>query len=161
PTVAANAESLRTESLKSELAMSLLTSLTTEVGHRLAGSDGDRRAVEWAVRQLTALGFENVRAEPVTVPHWVRGEKRGESLAPYPQTVVLTALGGSVATPDAGLEAEVLRMESLEALIALPEGGAAGKIVFIDGRMERSNDGSGYGKAVRKRGAGPSEAAKK
>lgn len=161
PAVVATAERLRAVGSESELAMEVLASLATEVGHRLAGSDGDKRAVEWAKRKLTELGLENVRAEPVTVPHWVRGENTGEILAPYPQRVVLTALGGSVATPDAGLEAEVLRAESLEALMALPAGAAQGKIVFIDGRMERTRDGSGYGRAVRKRGAGPVEAARK
>ncbi len=161
PAVVANAEQLRAEGLKSDLAWEVLSSLTTEVGHRFAGSDGDKRAVVWAGHKLRELGFENVRAEPVMVPHWVRGENTGEITAPYPQKVVLLAIGGSVATPDDGLEAEVLRVESLETLVALPDDAARGKFVFIDGKMERTQDGSGYGRAVRKRGAGPVEAAKK
>ncbi len=155
------AEGLRERAGGSDLAYQLVRSLSVEVGPRLAGSAGDRRAVEWALAKLRELGFDEVRAEPVTVPHWERGEASGEILAPYPQLVVLTALGGSAPTPDAGLEAEVLRVESLDALKALPEGAAAGKIVFIDGVMEATRDASGYGRAVAKRGAGPSEAAKK
>src|SRR5687768_10216619 len=66
PTVA----SLRDQALASDLAWQLVSSLTTEVGPRSAGSDGDRRGVEWALAAMKRLGFENVRSEPVTVPHW-------------------------------------------------------------------------------------------
>jgi len=66
-------------------AWDLVASLTTEVGPRFAGSEGDRRAVAWALARLTALGFENVRAEPVTVPRWLRGEAAAEILEPWPQ----------------------------------------------------------------------------
>ncbi len=159
--LARTAEALRERAGTSDLAYQLVSSLSVEVGPRLAGSPGDARAVQWALAKLRELGFEQVRSEPVTVPHWERGEGSGEIVAPYPQPVVLAALGGSVATPPAGIEAEVLYVDSLDALRALPEGGAAGKIVFIDGRMEPTRDASGYGRAVAKRGAGPSEASKK
>ncbi len=155
------AQRLRTAAEGSDRAYELLRQLTTQAGPRLAGSEGDRRAVAWAVDAMRQLGFENVRSEPVTVPHWERGENRGEILTPFPQRVVLAALGGSVATPDEGLTAPVLRVESLEALRALPAGAATGKIVFIDGRMQRTQDEVGYRDAVAKRGAGPSEAARK
>src|ERR1700680_3696737 len=71
------AVSLRDAALKGTQAWSLVSSLTTEVGPRSAGSPGDRRAVAWAVRTLQGLGFSNVHTEKVTVPHWVRGEEAG------------------------------------------------------------------------------------
>ena len=65
-------------------------------------------AVEWGVRTMKELGFQNVRAEKVTVPHWERGAESGEIVSPWPQPVVLAALGGSVGTPEGGIEAEVV-----------------------------------------------------
>jgi carboxypeptidase Q len=142
-------------------AAELVRSLSLVAGPRLAGSAGDARAVAWAEAKLRELGFENVRAEPVTVPHWERGAESGEILTPYPQPLHLTALGGSVATPPGGLVAEVLRVASLDELLALPADAARGRIVFVDRVMERKRDGSGYGPVVAARGRGASEAAKR
>jgi hypothetical protein len=72
----------------------------------------------------------------------------------------LTALGGSVATPPDGLEAEVLRVATLEELEGMGAGAARGKIVFFDKPMERTIDGSGYGRAVDVRSEGASVAAR-
>jgi carboxypeptidase Q len=155
----ATAAALRDGALQGTGAYELVRSLTTEVGPRLAGSPGDKAAVEWAVRTLRGLGLANVRAEPVEVPHWERGTIEGSIIAPSLQPVVLTALGGSVATPEAGIEAEVVEAASLEALDALGER-ARGKIVFLSPRMARRRDGAGYGRTVGMRGAGPSRAAK-
>src|SRR5688572_25538841 len=96
-------------------ARDLACSLADEVGPRLAGSSGDARAVAWALDKMKILGLSNVRAEPVQVPHWERGEASAEFVAPYAQRLHLVALGGSVATPDAGLEAEVVGVPTLEA----------------------------------------------
>ncbi len=151
------AAGLRDSALQGTRAYELVRSLTTEVGPRLAGSPGDARAVEWGLRTMKALGFQNVRAEKATVPRWERGAESGEIVAPWPQPVALTALGGSVGTPDGGVEAEVFRVPDLAALEALSPADAAwvkGRIVFIDKRMERRKDGSGYGPAVAGRGRG-------
>ncbi|RPH54017.1 M28 family peptidase, partial [bacterium] len=158
--VRSQAEALQRSALEGTRAYDVVRSLTVEVGPRLAGSPGDKAAVEWGLRTLKELGFSNVRAEKVTVPHWERGEESGAILAPYPQPVVLAALGGSVGTPEGGLEAEVIEVPSLDALSALDPARAQGKIVFISTRMERTKDGSGYGRAVGMRGRGPSAAAK-
>ena len=135
-------------------------SLTDRVGPRSAGSDGDRAAVLWALATMKSIGLANVHAEKVTVRAWKRGVETGEIVAPYRQPLALTALGGSVPTPPAGLEAEVLRVGSIEALEAKEPGAARGKIVFFDKRMQREVDGSGYGRAVDVRGDGPSAAAR-
>jgi Zn-dependent M28 family amino/carboxypeptidase len=126
----------------------------------LPGSPGDARAVEWSVAKLKALGFSNVRAEPVTVPRWIRGEARAEITAPWPQTLAVAALGGSIATPAGGIEAEVVPVTTLDELKAQPRERIAGRIVFFTARMERSRDGSGYGKTVPPRSTGAAEAAK-
>ncbi|MBV8199568.1 MAG: M20/M25/M40 family metallo-hydrolase, partial [Acidobacteria bacterium] len=153
------AVALRDGALKGTKAFSLVSSLTTEVGPRLAGSAGDRLAVAWAVRTLKSLGFSNVHAEKVMVPRWERGAESGEITAPYPQRVALTALGGSVGTK-APIEAAVVEVAGLEALDKLDAAKVKGKIVFFNTPTERTRDGSGYGKAVGVRADGPSRAAK-
>ena len=150
---------LRDKALSSDQAYSLLTSLTTEVGPRLAGTDGDRAGVEWARRNLISLGFQNVRTPEVLVPRWIRGEASFEVLLPYPQPMVTLALGGSIGTSDQGLSAPSVMVQGISALKALPPGAVSGKIVFFNTRTERTRDGSGYGKAVSSRVEGPSIAA--
>lgn len=152
--IGTTAASLRDQALKGTRAYDIVRSLTTEVGPRLAGSPGDRAGVEWGVRKLKELGFENVRAEPVTVPHWERGAESGEIVSPWPQPVVLAALGGSVGTPEGGLEAEVVQFADLAALEKADPATVKGKIAFVNKRMRRARDGSGYGEAVGARGRG-------
>jgi hypothetical protein len=150
--------SLRAES---DDAYALAASLVTEVGPRFAGSEGDARAVQWALRKLNELGFENVRAEPVTVPRWERGAIAVELLKPRMRALEAVALGGSVATPPGGIEARVVMVASVEALEALPDAAVKNAIVFINGRMERRREGGGYGKAVPARRNGPAVAGRK
>lgn len=147
--------------LPDDRAFEHVASLTTEVGPRLAGSAGDSRAVAWALARLRDLGFENVRAEPVTVPRWVRGEAHAEIVSPWPQPLVLAALGGSVGTPEGGLEADVVEAANVAAFEALPADRVRGRIVFLSERMERASDGSGYGKTVQIRGNGAVAAARR
>ncbi len=155
------ARDAREAGLQDDVAWDVLRSLTTEVGPRLAGSPGDARAVAWALATMRRLGFQNVHAESVLVPHWVRGEARVEILSPWPQPLVACALGGSVATPNgANIDAEIVAAQNLDELTALGADRVRGRIVFFHGRMERTRDGAGYGKAVAVRGRGAIEAAK-
>jgi hypothetical protein len=135
-------------------------SLTDRAGPRSAGSDGDRAAVAWALETMKAIGLANVRAERVEVAVWKRGVETREIVSPARQPLALTALGGSVATPPDGVEADVLRVGSLEELEGMEPGAAKGRIVFFDKRMERALDGSGYARAVDVRSEGASVAAR-
>jgi carboxypeptidase Q len=146
---------------QSDLAYDLVASLTTEVGPRSAGSPGDLVAVAWAKAKLTALGFDRVWTEPVRINAWMRGPARAEIIAPYPQPLAVAALGNSISTPPEGITAELAYYDSFETLKADTSERARGRIVFIDNNMQRTMDGSGYGKAVVGRGNGASEAAKR
>ncbi len=156
----AEAAALRDRAMTDDTAYELLRSLTSRVGPRLAGSPGDSAAVAWALGQMRSLGFRNVRAEPVKVPRWRRGECRVELVSPWPQPCAAVALGGSIATPEGGLEAEVVPVTNLDELARIDSTRIAGRIVYFSGRMERTRDGSGYGRAVAVRGRGAAEAAK-
>jgi carboxypeptidase Q len=156
----ATARSLQKEAMEGTKAFDILRSLTVETGPRPAGSKAYQAAMEWGVRNLKELGFSNVRLEKTTSPHWVRGPESGEIVSPWPQPVVLAALGGSVGTPEGGIEAQVIEVPSLDAMDKLDPAQVKGKIVFYNVRMERAKDGSGYGRAVGVRGAGANRAAK-
>ncbi|CAN5341264.1 M28 family metallopeptidase [soil metagenome] len=156
----AAAEELRDDALSGTGAWEIVSSLTTEVGPRLAGSAGDRAAVAWALQTLRELGFENVRAENVEVPHWERGSINVRITEPFPQPLVATALGGSIGTPEQGVEAPVLQVADIAELEALPRSQVEGRIVFFNKRMRRARDGSGYGELVDARTKGAATASK-
>jgi hypothetical protein len=139
----------------------IVEGLTTEVGQRLAGTEAEAHARDWAVMRLKALGFANVHIEPFDMPVWVRGTESAEILAPYPQKLVLAALGNSGATPERGISAEIVGFPSLEALSAAPEAAVKGKIVFVWHRMTATQDGSSYGTYGPIRFAAPTIASKK
>lgn len=145
-------ERLRTAALASDNAWNIVESLVTEVGPRLAGSEAEARAREWAVRMLREQRFSNVRVEDFTIPYWDATREEASVVAPTQQRLVIAALGGSPSTPQGGLEAEIVRFANMAELEAAPNSAVAGRIVFIDERMTRSQDGSGYGAAVAKRG---------
>jgi hypothetical protein len=155
------ATQLRDRALHDDTAYRIVSSLTTEVGPRLAGSDADLRAREWAVAKFKALGFDKVYTEPVTFPLWQRRSESGAIVAPFPQPLVLTALGYSPGTPKGGLIAAVVKFDSLAALKAADPAAVKGKIVYVDYRMHREKDGHGYGMGSAVRTAGPPLAAAK
>lgn len=152
---------LRDAALKDEVAWDIVEGLTTEVGPRLAGTEAEARAREWAVAKLKALGFANVRVEPFDIPVWVRGIETAEIVSPYPQRLMLTALGGSAATSAKGLAGEVVAFHGLAALEAADPALVKGRIVFVTHRMGRSQDGSSYGAFGAIRRNGPSIASAK
>ena len=157
----AHAEMLRAQAMMGSNAMAIVTSLTTEVGPRLAGSQAEARARVWAIKTLTEKGFANVRNEPFEMNAWERHEEGAEILTPYPQPLAVTALGGSVSTKEDGLSAEVELFETLEDLKRAPAGSLSDRIAYVGHAMQRTQDGSSYGYFNEARTAGPSIAASK
>ncbi|MEA3036559.1 MAG: carboxypeptidase [Sphingomonadales bacterium] len=156
------AERLRDAALKSdEIAWDVVEGLTTEIGQRLAGTDREAAAREWAVRKLKSLGFRNVHIEEARMQGWVRGAETAEIVSPFPQRLVLTALGSSGATAPAGVTAEVVGFDSVAALTAAPDAAVRGKIVFVSHAMVAAQDGSGYGYYGAVRRSAPALAARK
>ena len=157
-TLRATAAAMRDRAVHGDnIAYPLLESLTTEIGPRPAASAAMHRAADWAVAHLTALGFENVHREAINMPAWTRGQETAEVTAPFPQRLVITALGGSVATPPGGIEAEIALFHSYDDLLAAAPGSLTGKIAVVTQPMPIG----GYGAYYRIRGLGPAEAAKR
>lgn len=154
----AQAASLRDSVLQDATAWQVTESLTTEVGPRLAGSDADARAVEWAKAKFKALGYDRVWTEPVTFPKWVRRSEAAQVLGAHAQPLRVAALGGSAGGT---VEGEVVRFPDLAALEALPDGALAGRIAFVDYQMQPRRDGSDYRNGGGIRGRGPSLAIRK
>lgn len=142
-------------------ALSIVTDLTTEVGQRMAGTDREAVARDWAVARLGALGFVNPRIETFPIPGWLRGEEKAEITAPVPQKLAVTALGYSGATPPQGISAEMVYFPTLDALKAVPDGALKGKIAFVDNAFVPTQDGAGYGIFGQPRRIGPGIAARK
>jgi hypothetical protein len=156
-----DAAALRDAALKDDLAWEITEGLTTEIGQRLAATEAEARARDWAVKKLTGLGFRNVRNEPFKMPVWVRGEETAEVVGPMAQKLALAALGNSGSTGPNGIEAEVVYFPTFADLQAAPADSVKGKIAFIDHRMAATQDGSSYGVFGAARRTGPSVAASK
>jgi carboxypeptidase Q len=143
------------------VAWDIVEGLTTEVGPRPAGTEAEARARDWAVRRLKALGFSNVRIEPYMMPTWVRGEERGDIIAPFPLRLAITALGNSGATPAGGMTGDIVVFPTLDAFKAAPDAAIDGKIVYVGHAMKPAQDGSSYGYFGAVRRQGPNMAAKR
>ena len=139
--------------LTSNKAYDRLSYLTDKIGHRLSGSKSLELAIAWAIDEMKKDGLDNVRAEKVMVPHWVRGEESLEMISPMPHRFALLGLGNSVGTPEGGITAEAVVVRSFDQLDALGEQ-VRGKIVVYNVPFTT------YGATVRYRLNGASRAAR-
>lgn len=141
------AEELRDKALGSNRGWQIVESLTTEIGPRLAGTEADQRAVEWAQAMLEQSVFDRVWLEPVEFPVWHRHAESARVVSPFPQPLQITALGYSGST-QGELNAELIAFNNLAELDIATEAQVAGKIVFINQSMRRTRDGAGYAEVV-------------
>jgi Zn-dependent M28 family amino/carboxypeptidase len=170
PQLTAELKQLQDAALKSDYAWNELAHLTNNIGPRPAGSIQANFAAQYVAAEMRKLGLD-VKLEKVVVPHWVRGEETA-ALIEFPgmapgttQKVVLTALGGSVATPAQGVTAEVVVANNFDELTALGRSKVAGKIVLFNYPFDKQlaatgHGGPAYGQAVIYRAIGASAAAR-
>ena len=151
-----------TECLVNGQAYENLRGLCKTAPHRLSGSAGAQKAVEYMQQVMKNAGFDKVWLQPCMVPHWERGtpEQAEIVLGNTNYRVNINALGGSVATASDGLNAEVIEITHFDQLDQLGKKGISGKIVFYNYHFEDSkiNTFQAYGRAVQYRWAGPYEA---
>ncbi|MFC4816660.1 M28 family peptidase [Flavobacterium sp. GCM10023249] len=139
--------------------------LSNSIGHRLSGSVGAEKAVDYTKLQMESLGaFDKVYLQEVMVPKWIRGEKETAYIADGKKkvNVPICALGGSVATSNKGITAEVVEVRTIEELQQLGEAKLKGKIVFFNRPMNPANIEAfhSYRDAGDQRRVGAKEAAK-
>ena len=152
-TYRAAAERLIGAALSSDHAWLRLSQLCDGIGARLSGSPELARALDWAAAAMREDGLEDVRLQPVLVPHWVRGAERATMVEPGPQPLHMLGLGLSVGTPPGGITAEVVAVTGFAGLDSLPAEQVRGKIVLYDVPFTR------YGETVRYRTQGANRAA--
>jgi carboxypeptidase Q len=160
---------IRDAAMSSDWAWRHLAALTDEIGPRLSGSPQLTLAINQVADALRSAGAE-VTLQPAKVPHWVRGDAQAQ-IVDYPnhpagvtQRLVLTALGGSGATPERGLTARVVVVHDFNELNARAAE-VRGNIVLFEVRFDQRLADNGdamdaYGQAGKYRFMGPSEAAK-
>jgi carboxypeptidase Q len=142
-----------------------LRHLCKDVGHRLSGSANAAKAVEWANATMQSMALDRVEKQPCMVTHWVRGAaevayfkgKNGKFNVP------ILALGSSIATPKKGIVAQIVEVQGLDEVKAMPDGALKGKIAFYNRPMnpKELDTFDAYGGCVDQRGVGAIEASKK
>jgi carboxypeptidase Q len=148
-----NAQKLMAAAQADTFAWDRLAEITDTYGQRLSGSDNLNRAIAWAQEAMKKDGLENVHTERVMIPRWIRGAESLEITNPPLHNVPLLGLGGSIATPAAGVEAEVMIVANGDELTNRAAE-AKGKIVLFNVPF------TNYGQTVQYRSGGASMAAK-
>nr|MBA4186099.1 hypothetical protein [Acidobacteriota bacterium] len=126
--------------------------------------------VQYVAEEIRKLGLD-ARLQKLTVPHWVRGEETGELVEfegmakGTTQKIVLTALGGSIATAPNGLTAEIVVVNNFDELEKLGRKNVEGKIVLFNNKFDREMANIGFGgqayrQATQYRGGGAIAAAR-
>ena len=157
------AEKITRRALEDPYAYAVLEKLTRG-GPRLTGSPQAAAAVGLMRQEMQDLGLDNVHLEPTVVGRWVRGDiEEGRLVSTLLGTIPFSicALGGSIATPEGGIAAQVVEVRSFEELHTLGEK-AKGRIVFLNRAMDPAmiDTFRSYGGAADQRVRGASEAAK-
>lgn len=160
----ATLDQIRDRAMQDDWAYERLADMTDLIGPRLSGSAGAAASVEQVAEAMRKLGAK-VTLQPVKVPHWVRGEEKAQLVeytgrpAGITQKVVLTALGGSGATPAAGLKAPVVVIrdfDELKARAAEVKGAIVlFDVVFDDEMAKGGQAGRAYGRSSNFRTNGP------
>lgn len=139
----ATADALVTEAKEAAIGWERLATLCTLFPHRLSGTRGLEESIDWVVREMAKDGFDRVTTEDVMVPHWERLEESLIVLKEKPESLAVVALGGTVSTPDQGLEAPLLVVSSYEEL-ERRRSEAKGKIVVFNVPFTRYGETVGY-----------------
>lgn len=141
----------------------LLGELCEQHPHRLSGSPESNAANLWAKRVMEERGFE-VRLQEVMVPYWERGDTMEVEVAVDGRVKPLSALalGGSVGTPEGGISAEAIEVDSLDQVESLGRAGIEGRIVFFNRGVDQGSVShfEAYVGAADQRVAGASQAAR-
>src|SRR5438552_3154565 len=146
----ADLKQLRQAALASDYSFKQVAHLANNIGPRLTGSAQAAKAIEYVAGGMKAFGCDE-QLEKVMVPHLERGIETAE-LTQFPgqasattQKIVLCALGGSVATPPEGINADTVCVRDFEELKSLPREKVNGKIVVFHHSFDKQMATQGHG----------------
>ncbi|XP_012221529.2 carboxypeptidase Q [Linepithema humile] len=129
-----------------------LATFVDKFGPRFTGTQVLENAIDYVLNKSISLGLENVHGETVTVPRWVRGSESATLLQPRQQNLALLGLGYSVGTPEEGITAHAVVVNSFAELKKRAKE-IPGKIVVYNQQFVS------YGETVEYRSAGATRAA--
>lgn len=155
----ADADRVMAIALRDSAAWERTALLVDRFGSRPSGSRALEQAIDWIVGEMRKDGLDNVRTEPVTVTHWVRGRESLTLLSPRREALPMKGLGRSVGTAAAGLTAPVLVVRDFAELRSRAAE-AKGKIVLFNFPYDTTlHPFWAYGQAVQYRAYGVDSAA--
>src|ERR1700688_4618700 len=133
------------EGLVESHAFEYLTQLSDEVGARVTGSPQSRKAVEWSLSKMRAIGLENVHAEKFQIWRgWTRGTAQVELMDPIHRRLSVDAMGWTGSTPAAGAEGELVAANVFDLDEEMKDPGKfSGKIILmvVKGEPKKGQDG--------------------
>ena len=153
------------EAESNTIAYENLRYLTTNFTKRLACYPQSIEASKWTKSVMEEMDFDTTFLQEAQVMNWKRGSQEiglikvnGENIP-----VNVCALGRGIATPENGIEAEVIEVNGLSVLAQLQPKDVKGKIVFLNQAMnpDYENPFQAYGETAGQRFMGPILAAEK
>lgn len=93
-----------------------LAYLCDTFGPRIINSKNLENAIEYLKTLFAKEGFENIREQLVTVPHWIRGEESLEMIQPRKYKLNFIGIGQSVPTPENGISGEAIVIKDFDEL---------------------------------------------
>jgi carboxypeptidase Q len=103
------------EGMLNSHAFQYLSELTDDIGARVTGSPAGRKAEEWGVAKMKAMGLENVHTEKYQIwKGWTRGTAEAELLSPERHKLHVDAMGWTGSTPAGGAEGEIVAVNMFD-----------------------------------------------
>jgi Zn-dependent M28 family amino/carboxypeptidase len=130
------------EGMMDSHAFQYLTELSDDIGARVTGSPAERKAEEWGVAKMKAMGLENVHKEKYQLWRgWTRGTAQAELLEPIRRALRVDAMGWTGSTPAGGAEGEVVPVNLLDLDNEIKEvSKLKGRIVLLEMRGPARKD---------------------
>jgi hypothetical protein len=131
---------IRTEAMERSQIMKTMHMFTDVYGPRLTGSPNHKAAAEWAVKQMTAWGFDNVHLEPWNFNHpgWLNERLTAHLISPVKDPLVCEVLAWTPSTKGT-VQAKALQLilperptqEQLNTFFASNKARVRGRIVLV------------------------------
>jgi len=140
---AATTRDLARSSITGGQSLAYATELT-KLGPRLTGSMSYQRAAAWCADRFRAMGITRTTLEPFRIERgWERLSARGRIVEPASRAVHVASLGWTPSTPEGGLEAEVIGLESFSLSAIAANRSLRGRMALLpDGDPPGDPDGS-------------------
>ena len=131
---------IRTEAMERSQIMKTMHMFTDVYGPRLTGSPNHKAAADWAVKQMTAWGFDNAHLEPWNFNHvgWLNERLTAHIIAPVKDPLVCEVLSWTPSTKGT-VRAKALQLllpehptqDQLTAFFANNKARVRGRIVLV------------------------------